>query len=193
MSKREIQYYWLTALTLCISLIFYLNSIMVWENTPEAELIWLFKLFVSISIGLAIAIFTNRYFYIYHPFNLEKKLQKLRFRPRVSPVTGQKMHLLTEDEEDVHLTLDMIEHEKINAFEYDVWIDDSSGYKLIEVYKGNLYLDICKKCNYRTAHETKEEIILDDYDLLVQKLIKHYRCYYCDHEQTKTAKLVIEG
>ena len=189
MEKNEIRYYWLTAVGLIVSFSLFLNSVIVRENVTSSTFILATKTFVTIGIGFALAYFLNIYLHVYYPFRLEKKLHRLRFKPRVSPVTGNNMRMLTEEEEDVHLTKDMIEHEKINAYEYDVWVDDESDFKLIETYKGSLHLVICEKCSYRTAHEIKEEMIMEPTDKQEGLLKKYYECSYCDNKQTKTSKI----
>jgi hypothetical protein len=107
----------------------------------------------------------------------------------MSPVSGKEMRLLTEKEEDVHLTKDMIENEAISAFEYDVWIDESSDYRLIETYKGNLSLIICEKCNYRTSHEYEEKLEKEPTESEEGLLRKYYKCSYCDHKQIESSKI----
>ncbi len=189
MEKNEIKYYWLTTAGLIVSFSLFLNSVIVRENVTSTSFILTVKTFVTIGVGFMLAYFANIYLHVYYPFRLEKKLHRLRFKRRVSPVTGNKMRMLTEEEEDVHLTKDMIEHEKINAYEYDVWVDEESDFKLIETYKGSLHLVICQKCSYRTAHEIKEEMILEPTDGEEGLLKKYYKCSYCDHEQTITSKI----
>lgn len=188
-SKNEIKYYWLTSLGLILSFTFFINSLIIKEHTTDTQFILGMKIFVTVGIGFSLGYFVNTYLNVYYPFWVERKLHKLRFKDRISPVTGKSMRLLTENEEDLHLTKDMIEHEKIRAFEYDVWIDDESGYKLIETYRGNLQLVICEKCNYRTAHEIKEKLVKEPSTDEEGLLTKHYKCSYCDHEQSSESKI----
>lgn len=189
MSKSEIKYYWLTALGLTLSFTFFLSSLIVQIGMTISPFSLAMKTFVTILVGFVIGYVINVYLHVYYPFKLEKKLHKLRFADRLSPVTGKKMRLLTEKEEDVHLTKDMIEHEIISAFEYDVWVDEDSDYRLIETYRGNLQLVICDKCNYRTAHELKEELVEEPTESSEGILKKSYRCSYCSHEQEKVSKI----
>lgn len=188
MSANEIRFYWYAALALSVGLTFYLNGLIVGVNSTNSQFILAIKTFLSIAIGSGVGYFFNTYLHVYYPFKLEKKLHKIRFNPRKSP-DGNKMKLLTEDEEDVHMTQEMIHHEKISAYEYDVWLDDKTGYKIIEKYNGSLYDLICDNCNYRTLHEYDEEVVLEPQAQESGVLKKHYQCTYCGHKEARESKI----
>ncbi|UXP33966.1 hypothetical protein N6H18_08410 [Reichenbachiella agarivorans] len=181
---HEIKYFWYTALALCISITFFINSLMISTHSTTSDFVLIAKTFVSLIIGFAIGYTINQYLTVFYPSKMEKKLHDIRFQKRLSP-TGNEMRLLTEHEEDLHLTEEMIHHEHISAYEYDVWIDDESGYKKIEKYKGNIHLLICENCNFRTLKEINESIIAEPTDTQSGKLRKHYECSYCGHYQEK--------
>ena len=61
------------------------------------------------------------------------------------------MKLLNELEEDTYLTTEMIEHENNFTFDYDVWLDEDTGYKFIEKFDVHLHVLICPECNFRTS------------------------------------------
>ena len=76
-----------------------------------------------------------------------------------SPVSGKPMMLLNEDQEDVHLTKEMIEAEDTLSVDYDVWLDKETGFNLIERYDTRFHSLVCESCNFRTLMERKSEIV----------------------------------
>ena len=99
------------------------------------------------------------------------------------------MRLLTEDEEDIHLTDEMIEHEEAMKYEYDVWIDDETGHKFIERYDGQQHAKLCPSCNFTTLKEYKEEEIEAPSQTKAGLAKKFYRCSYCQHHEAHEVKI----
>ncbi len=188
LSKNEIKYFWASGLALTISFTLFVNSLIVRAMNTQSDFQFLTQNFVILIIGFGIGYAVYTYLTVYYPFKLEHKLHALRFKDRISK-SGKKMKLLTEDEEDVHLTADMIEHENVNAYEYDVWIDEASGEVLIEKYAGRLQQIICEECNYRTAREISEEVLEEPGENMRGKIKKDYQCYYCGHKETRIATI----
>jgi hypothetical protein len=62
----------------------------------------------------------------YYPTRLDKKLKKWRYMPRTNPKNGNKMRVLSEEEEDVHMDPGMIAEENVFSIDYDVWIDEKN-------------------------------------------------------------------
>ena len=145
----------------------------------------LFLNIVAGSIGLFVGIFMGyvlwTYFAYYHPFILEKRLNDIRFKPMKSPITGKLMTLLNEEQEDAHLSQEMIEEEESLAVDYDVWIDEESDYKVIERYDTRFHALICEHCHFRTLTESKEEVIKEPQKDKKGLLRKNYQCAYCGH------------
>jgi len=188
-------------------------------NKYETRLLWYSLLSITIAIGLllnygiesffttgnlfefVIAIFMSgiistifgytAYAYIkyYYPSIIEKKLTKLRFTPRISPESGKQMKLLTELEEDEHLTQEMIADEEGFVYEYDVWIDEETGHKFIEKYDAHLHALLCTNCNFRTLKEYKETIVKSPTDNEEGMLTKFYKCSYCGHSERKEGEI----
>ncbi|MFM7858219.1 MAG: hypothetical protein ACKO96_41445, partial [Flammeovirgaceae bacterium] len=66
--------------------------------------LWFFvRIFISLCAATLIAYVAALILNYYYPTPLNYKLRKLRYSPRINPKTGNKMRLLSEDEEDVHL------------------------------------------------------------------------------------------
>ncbi len=115
----------------------------------------------------------------YYPTRLNYKLRKLRYTPRINPANGNKMRLLSEDEEDVHLDEGMQAEENIFSIDYDVWLDEKTGDLKIEKYQGHLTALLCNNCGFYTMKVFMEEIIERNEDGSPKELLKHYKCSYC--------------
>ena len=94
---------------------------------------------IGISVGYSLYAAIN----FYYPYVLEKRLTYLRFRPRWSPKNGHPLRLLTEVEEDEFLTQEMIADESVHFYDYDVWIDEETGEKIIAKYDAHAHALIC--------------------------------------------------
>ena len=124
---------------------------------------------------------------IYYPNYLGKRLEVIRFKPRTSAKTGNKMRLLNEEEEDVHLTEAMQEDEESLKYDYDVWLDDETGDVQIEKYDMHTNAIICPECNYRTFKTIDEKLINTTKGEEV--LMREFECSYCGHNESKNFKV----
>ena len=97
------------------------------------------------------------------------------------------MKLLNEEEEDTYLSKEMQVDELSLKFDYDVWIDEESGYVHIEKYNARIGAIICSNCKFRTLKEIKEEANTDE--IGTEKIIKYYKCSYCNHTEQRELKL----
>jgi hypothetical protein len=129
----------------------------------------------GVTIGyLAILILEN-----YWPTQINHKLRKWRYMPRVNEKTGNRMRLLAEDEEDVHLPEGMQAEESAFSIDYDVWIDEKTNDIKIEKYPGQLIAQQCRNCNFYTMRVVREEVVEKNEDGSPKELVKHYQCSYC--------------
>lgn len=186
---NEIKYLWYVGISLAVGFSFFLNALLVRAHYTGSYFALSIKTFVSVMLGLLIGSVLNTYLHVYYPFRMERRLHRIRFKTRKSATSGDDLILLTEDEEDVHLTDEMIEHENMAVYEYDVWLDEKTGTKLIEKYRGNHHLIICEKCNYRTSHEYQEKVEEEPTASQSGTLMKYYRCSHCDHMQQRTSTI----
>jgi hypothetical protein len=115
----------------------------------------------------------------YYPTKLNQKLKKWRYMPRINPKTGNKMRLLSEDEEDVHLMEGMQAEENVFSIDYDVWIDEKTSEIKIEKYQGHLTALQCGNCGFYTMRVVKEEIVETHENGSPKELVKNYQCSYC--------------
>ncbi|MEQ9302807.1 MAG: DUF308 domain-containing protein [Marinoscillum sp.] len=168
-----------------------LGGITLFINTWQSATTWLWFfvwIFVSLMIAMIIGVVVQNVLKFYYPFFIEKRLKKLRYTPRISP-DGRKMKLLSEEEEDVYLDEGMQAEEDAFSVDYDVWIDEISGYTKIEKYNGRLHALQCPECNYQTLKVDKEEVVQEATDTEDGELMKYMTCGYCGHKERKSFKI----
>ena len=184
-NRYEIRVLWFVSLFLVASAAFYVNTL-----APDVGLLWLVvQVFVTAMMGLIAALFFNNVLRFYYPFYVEKRLKKLRYKPRKSPKSGKPMKLLTEDEEDVYLDEGMQAEENVFSIDYDVWIDEETDYTMIEKYRGHLHALQCPECKYQTFKVTKEEILESPSENEEGELLKFFQCDYCKYKERRAFKI----
>lgn len=142
--------------------------------------IWfLVRLFISIAGGTLVGYVAFLILDYYYPTVVAKELNKWRYMPRINPKTGNKMRLLSEEEEDVHLEEGMKAEENIFSVDYDVWVDEQTDDVKVEKYWGHLQALKCNSCGFFTMKVVKEEITSQPAYGQPGELIKHYQCSYC--------------
>ena len=142
--------------------------------------VWFFvRVFFGIAGATLVAYVAKLVLQYYYPTKLNTKLKKWRYMPRVNVKTGNRMRLLTEEEEDVHLDEGKRSEEDIFSIDYDVWIDEKSGDILVEKYQGHLTALRCNNCGFYTMKVVHEEISQQYDDGSPKEMIKHYKCEYC--------------
>jgi len=189
-SKNEAKSFWYALLCVVIGAALFLNSyIQLLFDAQSGGFEFIFGIFISLILGGAIGYAAYAYFKFYYPSVIEDKLNKLRFKPRISPETGKEMKLLDETEEDVHLTDEMIEHEENAVYEYDVWIDEETGHKFIERYDIHLHAEVCPNCNFRTLKDYKEEVITEPTNEQGGLMKNYFNCTYCDYSEIRETKI----
>ena len=184
-NMHEINLLWYSALSIITGGTIYTNTIRG-ESTVIIFIIWIV---VSAMMAGIISVVIRQILKFYYPFYIEKRLKSLRYTPRTNPENGNKMKRLTEEEEEVYLDEGMQAEENAFSVDYDVWIDESTGYTKIEKYNGRLHALKCYECNYQTLRVTKEEIIKETTHDDEGELMKYYDCGYCGHKQRKLFKI----
>ena len=187
-NQNEIRALWQSTILLLFGLGLLANSFI-----GEIGMFWLIiRGFVTLCIAFIIGVIVSNVLKYYYPFYVEKRLKRLRYKPRISPKSGKPMKLMSESEEDVYLDEGMQAEEDVFSIDYDVWVDEETGYTKIEKYAGHLHALQCPECNYQTFRVEKEEVISKPTYNEEGELVKHFHCGYCGHnEQTsfKIAKL----
>lgn len=152
--------------------------------------VWFFvRLFISLAGGTLVGYIAFLILEYYYPKRLDKKLKKWRYMPRINPKTGNKMRLLAEHEEDVHLDEGMRAEEDVFSVDYDVWMDEQTNDVIVEKYQGHLGALECGNCGFFTLKVVKEEITQKPTFETPGELIKHYECSYCKSVRATAFKI----
>lgn len=183
-NKNEINFLWYATLLIIVGAAIYSNTLV-----DKTGILWFFvRIFVSSMLGIIAGVVVQNVLKFYYPFYIEKRLKKLRYSPRLSP-DGRKMKLLSEEEEDEYLDEGMQAEELAFSVDYDVWIDEVSGFVKIEKYNGRLHALQCSECNYQTLRVQKEEITKPASNDEDGEMMKYYECSYCGHKLRKPFKI----
>ena len=183
-NKNEVKLLWLSFVCIAVGITLLTNTLV--DNTT-----WLWfcvRAFLISMMMMIVGVFARNVLQFYYPFFIEKRLKKLRYSPRFSP-DGKKMKLLSEEEEDVYLDEGMQAEENAYSVDYDVWIEEVSGYIQIEKYNGRLHALVCPDCQYQTLKVSREEIIESATQENEGELMKFYTCTYCRHKTRKSQKI----
>lgn len=160
-------------------------AVMMIANTygrGSLEFDWgwfLVRLFIALAGGTLVGYVASLVFKYYYPTRVHRKLNKWRYMSRTNPNTGNKMKLLGEDEEDLHLDEGMQAEENIFSVDYDVWMDPVSKEVRVEKYPGHLEAVRCNNCGFYTMKVVLEEIIEAPTTTSKGQLVKNYKCEYC--------------
>jgi hypothetical protein len=188
---HEIRYFWYAVIAVILAFALYANSTFTEMITSSGDMLWFY---VRLFIIICFAIIAYFVFYsmvrIYYPRSVEKRLNKLRNTPRLSPV-GNAMRKLSEEEEDAHLEASQVAEESggVHSVDYDVWIDEKTGYKKVEKYLSYQHTEECPECGYFTLKISKEEVETSPTDSEPGLLLKHFKCSYCGHRELKEVTL----
>jgi hypothetical protein len=191
-ARHELKYFKIVALLFAIGGGGVMFGLMSIPFVGKSITLLYFVGMVSIAIAFMIGYALEQYFKVYYPFFLEKKLRNIRFHPRNAP-NGKPMKLLREHQEDAHLTEKMIQEEEMFTYDYDVWLEEESGHKVIERYEGHLSALVCPRCEFRTMRDYKEQVLVDPTPKKNGRLRKYYRCTYCSHEEIKDVDIASEA
>lgn len=159
------------------------------DTVHEMGVWFLVRFFMSVAGGTLVGYISYLVLEFYYPARLNRKLKKIRYAPRVNPKTGNKMRLLSEDEEDVHLDEGMMAEEQVFSVDYDVWIDEKTGDVKIEKYPGKLQALQCNSCGFYTMRIVREEITRQPEGQTPGELVKYYECSYCKSVRATAFKI----
>ena len=165
--------------------IFFLLFAMIANAFGRAQFYeFIFVGFISFMISFMIGYGFSTYIQYYYPFILEKRLRNIRFK-RLKSTSGNSMRLMNELEEDEFLTNEMIALEDASEADFDVWIDEVTGEKVIQKYDMSEKALICHRCNFRTLKERNEKVILEATEHENGKVEKSYNCTYCNLKEVR--------
>src|SRR5687767_15811955 len=125
---HEIRYFWYAVIALIGATALYANAISGSTHIFANDTVWFYvRLFITASFAVIAYFVFYSLVRIYYPRYVEKRLMKLRNRPRVSP-EGNSMRKLSEQEEETHLEENQWEEQKgVHSVDYDVWLDEKTG------------------------------------------------------------------
>lgn len=187
-NSNEIRSYMISGFLLVLAGWFLLNSLFSDKEQIEPG-IFIARLLGTLIFASIFMVVVYNVLKIYYPSIVEKKLHKWRYMPRKAPKSGKLMKLLSEEEEDVHLTEGMQAEEEVFSIDYDVWIDEESGFTKIEKYNGHLHAEKCVNCGFQTLKVVREEILSSPTVQEKGELMKYYECTYCGHKDRKIFKV----
>lgn len=179
---NEIKYFWYAVIAFIVAAFMFFNTVAT-DMIHKSGMSWFYvRLFITTSFAIIFYFIFFSAVRIYYPRFVEKRLRKLRNKPRISP-DGNTMRKLSEQEEDAHLETSMIEEELFHSVDYDVWIDEKTGYKKIEKYFAYQHSEECPECGYYTFRIDREELEKAPTETETGLFIKHYKCSYCSHRE----------
>ncbi len=185
-NTHEIRYFWYAVIALIAAVGLYLNRI-VGPLIPVSESVLPYvRLFFLAGFSVVAYLILSSLVRLLYPQVIERRLKRIRNKPRVSPA-GNIMRKLREEEESVHLEQSEIDAQAstVHAAEYDVWIDEKTGFKRVEKYMGYQHAEKCGECGFFTMKIHSEEIVRKPAVADEGLLIKHYRCNYCKHREAR--------
>ena len=189
MTANEIKYLWFFLIGVIVSVVFFSNTALsAWVE--HKGMVWFAgRFFISICLAVILYQLFDTTVRIWYNGIVEGKLVSLRNRPRTSP-QGNVMRKLSEHEEDAHLEAGQIAEEAdksgVHSVDYDVWLDDKTGYKRVEKYFSYMHSLECPNCGYITLKVDREEIAAAPTQWMDGELVKHYKCSFCGHRERKT-------
>lgn len=188
--KHEIQFFIYATKIMVVAICFFANSVMTdWVMRKGWD--WFLGRFLLMG-GVAVIFYVllSNLIRIYYPRSLDKRLNRLRNTPRISP-DGNAMRKLSEEEEDAHMEADQIAEEgsSIHSVDYDVWLDEKTGFKKIEKYFAYHVTEECQHCGYMSLKLMNEEVTAKPTMDLFGELTKHYKCTFCNHRERRVVHL----
>lgn len=177
----EIRYFWYAVMAFTLAGTFFANTIA--SRAIEANSMRWFYVRIFISLGLTVIAYFVFFSLVkvYYARYIERKLVQLRGMPRVSPA-GNIMRKLADSEVQEH-HLEGTTKSEVHQVDYDVWIDDKTGFKKIEKYNAYQHAEECSECGYYTLKIDSEELEEAPTSSRTGLLLKHYRCSYCGHRE----------
>lgn len=179
---HEIRYFWYAIIAFIGAAAFYANTIATDKILDEGIRWFYVRIFITASFAVIAYNAFNSLVRIYYPRQLEKRLTKLRNTARVSP-EGNVMRKLKESEEEHHLESWMKAEGRIHSIDYDIWLDEATGYRRVEKYPAFQHVEECSECGFFTMKLEAEEIEQAPTSEQQGLLMKHYKCTYCGHRE----------
>jgi len=162
-------------------------------KSEKTAVVTMFSLFVPIA-GFVIILFFSQPIYLLLlipvpfttiPTNIYGSIvmRKIRRQPIPCNVCGEKMHILSEKQEDAHLKLAQQFEEKLHAIDYDVFVCDSCKNEAIfTLDKPSAYSD-CPKCGTKAFILKEKRTIVAPTYISAGTERTTYHCKFCGYEE----------
>ena len=141
----EIKYFWYSMIAFIAAVVIYANTIATDKIAREGTRWFFVRIFVTAGFAVIAYFVFYSLVRIYYPRQLERRLARLRNTPRISPA-GNPMRKLSESEEEHHLDESLRTDGVIHSIDYDVWVDEETGFKKIEKYPAYQHAEECSEC-----------------------------------------------
>ena len=181
---HEVRYFWYSVMMMVFAAAFFGNTVGSQAIQEQGHRWFYVRLFISVSFVIIAYFVFYSLVRIYYPGKLERRLYKLRNTPRTSP-DGNMMRKLAESEEEHHLEKQQVEDGKVHSIDYDIWLDEKTGYKKIEKYSAYQHAEECSECGYFTLKIHHEDIAQAPTLSDKGEMLQHYRCTYCGHREQR--------
>jgi len=134
--------------------------------------------------GILTVIFplTMIFFYLWYT----RRLKSYRKKPRLCPVCGKSLSLMSEQQEDLYLSTGQQSEEMVGSIDYDAWICMDCGHRSFLPYaKTFTNYKACPSCGFKTFAQTSDRMTLAPTPLSCGEGMKIYSCANCNHEVRK--------
>jgi hypothetical protein len=187
---HEIQFFVYSVKIAVVAVCFGSNMVMTDWIMRKGWDWFLGRLFLTAGVAIVVYVMLSNLIRIFYPRYLERRLDRLRNKPRISPA-GNTMRKLSEEEEDAHMEADQIAEEgsSIHSVDYDVWLDEKTGQKKIEKYFSYQHVEECPDCGYMTLKIQDEEVTAKPTQSEPGELTKHFKCIFCNHRERRIVHL----
>lgn len=185
-NANEIRFFWYAVVAFILAAALSLDQVITPLFEVEGNTLVIVRIFFLAGFIVIGYLVLSGLVRIMYPRVVERRLTRIRNKPRVSP-DGNVMRKLREEEEAVHLEQSQIEEQasEIHSVEYDVWLDEKTGFKKVEKYMASSHSEKCQECGFYTMKIHNEEIEKKPTTTEEGLLIEHYRCSYCKHREAR--------
>jgi ribosomal protein L32 len=186
-NNNEIRYFWYSVIAFIAAIVSFANTIATAKIELDGMRWFYVRVFITVCLGVVAYFSSYSMIRIYYPRFLQRRLTRLRNAPRSSP-EGNVMRKIPEAEEQHHLENSQLSG--LHTIDYDIWIDDKSGYKKIEKYPVYQNAEECSECGYYTLRMAGEEVEVAPTVNDQGTLLTHYVCSYCGHREKRELTVV---
>jgi len=115
-----------------------------------------------------------------------RKIKGFRKKPRLCPECGKSLSLMSEQQEDLYLSIGQQSEESVGSIDYDAWVCMDCGHRSFLPYtKTFTNYKACPSCGYKTFAQSSDRITLAPTPFSSGEGTKVYSCANCHHEVKK--------